>query len=76
VEPLPTEERPSWREFAARVTVDFSPLRDHPDYRRLWIGQAVTFVGSEMALVAGTLASAAAFPALVRYEAKRRAADS
>jgi MFS family permease len=52
VEPLPTEERPSWREFAARVTVDFGPLRDYPDYRRLWIGQAVTFVGSEMALVA------------------------
>jgi MFS family permease len=52
VEPLPTEQRPSWREFAARVTVDFSPLRDYPDYRRLWIGQAVTFVGSEMALVA------------------------
>jgi MFS family permease len=52
VEPLATEERPSWREFAARVTVDVSPLRDYPDYRRLWLGQAVTFVGSEMALVA------------------------
>ena len=52
MEPLPTEERPSWREFAARITVDVSPLRDYPDYRRLWLGQAVTFVGSEMALVA------------------------
>lgn len=52
MEPLATEERPSWREFAARIPVDFSPLRDYPDYRRLWIGQAVTFVGSEMALVA------------------------
>jgi MFS family permease len=52
VEPLPTEERPSWRDLATRVTVDFSPLRDYPDYRRLWIGQAITFVGSEMALVA------------------------
>jgi len=52
VEPLPTEERPSWREFALRIPVDFSPLRDYPDYRRLWIGQAVTFVGSEMAMVA------------------------
>ena len=52
MEPPATEERPSWREFAARVTVDFTPLRDYPDYRRLWIGQAVTFVGSEMALVA------------------------
>jgi MFS family permease len=52
VEPLPTEERPSWRDLATRITVDFSPLRDYPHYRRLWIGQAVTFVGSEMALVA------------------------
>jgi MFS family permease len=52
VEPLPTEERPSWRDFAARVAVDLSPLRDFPDYRRLWIGQSVTFVGTEMALVA------------------------
>jgi len=52
VEPLATEERPSWREFALRIAVDFSPLRDYPDYRRLWIGQAVTFVGSEMAMVA------------------------
>jgi MFS family permease len=52
VEPLLAEERPSWRDLATRITVDFSPLRDYPDYRRLWIGQAVTFVGSEMALVA------------------------
>jgi MFS family permease len=52
VEPLPTQERPSWRDLATRITVDFSPLRDYPHYRRLWIGQAVTFVGSEMALVA------------------------
>jgi MFS family permease len=52
VEPLLTEERPSWRDLATRITVDFSPLRDYPHYRRLWIGQAVTFVGSEMALVA------------------------
>jgi MFS family permease len=52
VEPLPAEERPSWRDLATRITVDVSPLRDYPNYRRLWIGQAVTFVGSEMALVA------------------------
>jgi MFS family permease len=52
VEPLATEERPSWRDLATRITVDLSPLRDYPYYRRLWIGQAVTFVGTEMALVA------------------------
>jgi MFS family permease len=52
MEPLATEERPSWRDFAARVAVDVTPLRDYPNYRRLWIGQAITFVGSEIALVA------------------------
>jgi MFS family permease len=52
VEPRPTEERPSWRDLATRVAVDVSPLRDYPSFRRLWIGQAVTFVGSEVALVA------------------------
>jgi MFS family permease len=52
VEPLLTEERPSWREFALRIAVDASPLRDYRDYRRLWIGQAVTFLGSQMAMVA------------------------
>lgn len=52
MEPLLTEERPSWRGYVARIAVDVTPLRDYPDYRRLWIGQAVTFVGSEMAMVA------------------------
>ncbi len=52
MEPLLTEERPSWRGYVARIAVDVTPLRDYPDYRRLWIGQAVTFIGSEMAMVA------------------------
>jgi MFS family permease len=52
VEPLPTEERPSWRGYVARVAVDVSPLRDYPLYRRLWFGQAITFLGTEIALVA------------------------
>jgi len=52
VEPRLTEERPSWRDFVARVAVDVTPLREHPAYRRLWIGQAVTFAGSELAIVA------------------------
>lgn len=52
MEPLLTEERPSWRGYVARIAVDVSPLRDYPLYRRLWIGQAVMFLGSEMALVA------------------------
>ena len=52
MEPLPTEERPSWRGYVARVAVDVSPLRDYPLYRRLWFGQAITFLGTEIALVA------------------------
>lgn len=52
MEPLLTEERPSWRGYAARIAVDISPLREYPAYRRLWIGQAVTFLGSEIAMVA------------------------
>jgi MFS family permease len=52
VEPRPTEERPSWRDLAALVAIDVSPLRDYPSFRRLWIGQAITFAGSEIALVA------------------------
>jgi MFS family permease len=52
VEPRPTEERPSWRNLAALVAIDVTPLRDYPDFRRLWTGQAITFIGSEVALVA------------------------
>jgi MFS family permease len=52
VEPLPTVERPSWRDLAARLAIDVSPLRDYPDFRRLWIGQAISFVGGEVTFVA------------------------
>ncbi|MBV8259261.1 MAG: MFS transporter [Actinobacteria bacterium] len=52
MEQAPTQERPSWRVLAARAAVDVTPLREYPAYRRLWIGQAVTFAGSELAIVA------------------------
>lgn len=52
MEPLLPEERPSWRGYVARIAVDISPLRDYPDYRRLWLGQSVTFLGSQMTMVA------------------------
>jgi MFS family permease len=34
------------------VLLDVSPLREHRDFRLLWIGQAVTFVGSMVTYVA------------------------
>src|SRR5262249_45438033 len=45
-------ERPGWRAFLARLAVDASPLREFPDFRRLWIGQAISFVGGEVTFVA------------------------
>lgn len=36
---------------AGRLTVDLSPLRS-VDYRRLWLGQAITVIGAQMTLVA------------------------
>ena len=34
------------------IALDVSPLRDNPAYRRLWWGEAVSFVGSQMTSVA------------------------
>ena len=52
MEPLPTTERPAWRDLVARLAIDVSPLRDYPDFRRLWLGQAISFVGGEVTFVA------------------------
>ena len=35
-----------------RLLVDLSPLREHHDFRLLWLGQAVTFFGSMITYVA------------------------
>jgi MFS family permease len=51
-EPVPGVERPMWRALLARLAVDVGPLREFPDFRRLWIGQAVSFVGGELTFVA------------------------
>src|SRR3977135_2356280 len=37
---------------ASRVFVDLTPLRVSPDYRRLYTGQAVSFLGRQLTLVA------------------------
>ncbi len=36
----------------ARVFLDFSPIRKHRDFRRLWTGQVVSGIGSQLTLVA------------------------
>ncbi|MFG2845347.1 MFS transporter [Kitasatospora sp. NPDC048296] len=35
-----------------RAFADLSPLRDHPDYRRVWFGQVVSSIGQQMTAVA------------------------
>ena len=40
------------RRVVKAVALDVSPLRDNPAYRRLWWGEAVSFVGSQMTSVA------------------------
>jgi MFS family permease len=39
---------PFWR----RLLVDIAPLRESPAYRRAWTGQLVSFVGTQMTMVA------------------------
>jgi MFS family permease len=38
--------------FLRRLAVDTTPLRESPAFRRLWLGQAISFVGRRMTLVA------------------------
>jgi len=40
------------RQRLGRVVVDISPLRDFPAYRRLWLGQSVNIIGSQVTRVA------------------------
>src|SRR5688500_6212458 len=35
-----------------RMFADVSPLRDSPDFRRLYVGQLVSFVGTQLTTVA------------------------
>ena len=40
------------RGFLARFALDLTPLRRYPAFRRLWFGQGVSFIGTEIAEVA------------------------
>ena len=46
---VPAVER---RGFVARFALDLTPLRRYPAFRRLWFGQGVSFIGTEIAEVA------------------------
>src|ERR1700733_5396228 len=41
--------------FLRRLLMDVSPLRESPDYRRLWIGTTLSAVGSQMTTFAVAL---------------------
>jgi len=45
-------ERRGFRQRAARFALDVTPLRRNPAYRRLWFGQGISFIGTEIAEVA------------------------
>lgn len=38
-----------------RLLADISPLREHPDFRRLWFGNTVSYVGQQMTAMAVAL---------------------
>ena len=51
--PLPPDAgRPGVGELIGRLRLDLSPARESPDFRRLWLAQTFSFVGSEAGYVA------------------------
>lgn len=38
-----------------RLLADVSPLREHPDFRRLWFGNTVSYIGQQMTAMAVSL---------------------
>jgi predicted MFS family arabinose efflux permease len=51
--PGSSEDRPASRGTRLRsVVLDVSPLREFPAYRRLWLGQSVNVIGSQVTRVA------------------------
>lgn len=38
-----------------RLLADISPLREHPDFRRLWFGNTVSYIGQQMTAMAVAL---------------------
>jgi len=49
--PLVPAQRPAFKTVAARLALDLTPLRRYPAFRRLWFGQGISFIGTEIAEV-------------------------
>ena len=53
VEAGPLVDRPgSVRRFVGRMAIDVRPLRESPQFRRLWVGQSISLIGSQISFVA------------------------
>jgi MFS family permease len=51
-EPFAGSEHPGERGRLRRIAIDIRPLRQAPAFRRLWLGQAISFIGGEITYVA------------------------
>jgi len=49
---VPAVERRGFRNRLSRFAIDLTPLRRYPAFRRLWFGQGISFIGTEIAEVA------------------------
>ncbi|MEE4542766.1 MFS transporter [Streptomyces sp. V4-01] len=52
---MPGAPPPRRRPRLSQVLADISPLRDHADFRRLWFGNTVSYVGQQMTAMAVAL---------------------
>ena len=48
----PDTESPGVRELIGKLRLDPTPLRESPSFRRLWLAQGASFIGSEVGYVA------------------------
>src|SRR5919197_992669 len=51
-EEVAPDRKPGLAGLVRRAAVDVSPLRESPPFRRLWAGQSISYIGSEIAFVA------------------------
>src|SRR5438128_1153217 len=51
-EEVAPDRKPGLAGLVRRGAIAVSPLRESPPFRRLWAGQSISFIGSEIAFVA------------------------
>jgi len=49
---VPAAERRGFRNQLSRFALDLTPIQRYPAFRRLWFGQGISFIGTEIAEVA------------------------